>query len=521
MNKTPIHVLLVEDSPDDAALQCRRFLRLDQEQWQVTHVELFSEAINACGNNQIDVILLDLNLPDSKGLETVVKFVVAVPNVPIVVLTGCFDDQETALNALGLGAQDYLVKDQITMPLLVRTIRYAIERGQILKQLQDSERRFRGIFHNSFELRSLLTPEGNILEINQTALDLWGVKQEEVTTLRLWEMKCWSDSPEIQEQLQAAIAQAANGNTVRNEFPVRTTSEVVAWIDFSLKPLQDDRGKVILLIAEGRDITNVHHELRLRKQAEAELLTALTKEREFSQMKLNFVSLVSHEFRTPLTTIRSCKDLLVHYCRESMNQQKSKHFQRIEASINRMLHLLDNLLLVGQAEAGKLEFKPICLNLIEFCSDLVEELQINASSTHEIVFTHSGTCINAYMDETLLRLLLGNLLSNAIKYSPEGGNVTLALLCQDEVARFRIQDHGIGIPQEEASRLFESFQRASNVGKIEGTGLGLSLVKKSVDLHGGKIVVESEVGVGTTFTIILPLKSVVANQQQVNWLQRS
>jgi signal transduction histidine kinase len=117
------------------------------------------------------------------------------------------------------------------------------------------------------------------------------------------------------------------------------------------------------------------------------------------------------------------------------------------------------------------------------------------------------------MDENLLRPILTNLLSNAIKYSPEGGTVNFELVCQDEVVTFRIQDRGIGIPLEDLSQLFESFYRATNVGTIKGTGLGLSIVKKSVDLHGGQLAVESVVGVGTTFTVMLPLNSQVPNSE--------
>jgi signal transduction histidine kinase len=186
-----------------------------------------------------------------------------------------------------------------------------------------------------------------------------------------------------------------------------------------------------------------------------------------------------------------------------------------------MIQLLDNLLVIGKAEADKLEFNPAPLNLIKFCNNLVEELQLNAGSKHSlgkdahpqgmadvpkiIVFTSRGDCTNACMDENLLRQILTNLLSNAIKYSPKGEIVTFELSCQDKVAIFRIQDRGIGISLEDQEQLFEPFYRAANVGTIKGTGLGLSIVKKCVDLHNSHIFVESEVGVGTTFTVTLPL----------------
>ena len=169
-----------------------------------------------------------------------------------------------------------------------------------------------------------------------------------------------------------------------------------------------------------------------------------------------------------------------------------------------MTQLLNDVLLIGQAEVGKLDFSPQTIDLNQFCRDLVEEMQISTQS-HKIAWNSEGSCINANIDEKLLRHILSNLLANALKYSPQGGVVHFELICTPQAAIFRVQDSGIGIPLAEQANLFDSFYRASNVGTISGTGLGLAIVKKSVDLHDGKIAVESEIGVGTTFTVTLPL----------------
>jgi signal transduction histidine kinase len=240
------------------------------------------------------------------------------------------------------------------------------------------------------------------------------------------------------------------------------------------------------------------------KRLAAEISKVLEKEKELSELKSGFVTMASHEFRTPLTTIFSSTELLERYSHKFTETKKLQHLQRIQVAVKHMTHLLNDVLLIGKAEAGKLEFEPTQLNLVQFCRGLVEDIQVSTDN-HTIAFCSQGQCPNACMDEKLLRHILVNLLSNAIKYSPQGGTVQFDVICQQEEVIFRIQDEGIGIPAADQVNLFNSFHRASNVGTISGTGLGLAIVKKSVDSHGGKITVTSEVGSGTTFIVAIPL----------------
>jgi signal transduction histidine kinase len=242
-----------------------------------------------------------------------------------------------------------------------------------------------------------------------------------------------------------------------------------------------------------------------RKRRDAELLKALEKERELNELKSQIVSVVSHEYRTPLTTILSSAELLEHYGHKWTDEKKHQHLRRIQTTVHHLTQLVSDVLLLDKAEAGKLEFNPTPLDVVVFCRELVEQLQLTASNEHTIRFVSQGEYTQVCLDEKLVRQILTNLLSNAIKYSHPHGSVHFAVaFVQGEVV-FRIQDEGIGIPPEDQEQLFESFHRASNVGTIPGTGLGLAIVKKCVDLHGGQITMESEVGVGTTFTITLPL----------------
>jgi signal transduction histidine kinase len=237
------------------------------------------------------------------------------------------------------------------------------------------------------------------------------------------------------------------------------------------------------------------------------MIKALEREKELRELKSRFISMTSHEFRNPMTSILSSIELLETYGQTWTAEKKLKHYDRTKAAVRRMTELLEDVLLVSQAEAGKLEFNPTPLALKTFCSDLVEEIQLGVGETHKINFVYSGSDINACMDEKLLLHILMNLLTNAIKYSSPDTTVFFGCYCEDGEVTFKIKDEGIGIPTEDQQRLFESFHRAKNVGNIPGTGLGLAIVQRSVELHNGKITFTSEVGVGTTFIVSLPLNN--------------
>lgn len=271
------------------------------------------------------------------------------------------------------------------------------------------------------------------------------------------------------------------------------------WVELNIAPVTDQTGWYTHWISVQRDITE-------RKQIEEKNFKALEKEKELGELKSRFVSMVSHEFRTPLTTILSSTELLEHYGHKSSEKEKLGFFHQIRTATQRMTQLLNDVLAINKAEAGKLEFKPSYLDLKKFCLALVEEMQINSENKYVISFSSQGQCTDTYIDQKLLLHILTNLLSNAIKYSPQNETIYFELDCRNEDAVFQVKDKGIGIPTEKQQRLFEPFHRGENVGNIPGTGLGLSIVKRLVELHKGSITVASQVGVGTTFTVRLSSK---------------
>lgn len=379
-------------------------------------------------------------------------------------------------------------------------VRHEAERKSAENELRKSEQKFRAIFETMSQFIGLLTPEGRIIEVNETALQLVDVKREEILGQLYWETPWWTHSPQQQKRLKAAIAQASKGEWIRFETEHIRADGITIFVDFSLKPILDESGKAVMLIPEGRDVSD-------RKRAEAEIINNLEKERELNEIKTRFVSMVSHEYRTPLSTILSSLELIEHYGHLSTQQEKQGYYQQIRVAIHRLTELLNDVLTLNKSEAGKIIFNPIPLDLKQFCQDLVAELQRNIVTNHRIHLSIQEQYSEIEMDERLLRHIFSNLISNAVKYSPNGGTIGFEIEFQDQTSTFLIQDQGIGIPPESLQNLFDAFFRADNVGNIAGTGLGLSIVKRLVEAHRGSISVKSQLEAGTTFIVRLPLNT--------------
>ncbi|MEH1788898.1 MAG: PAS domain S-box protein [Nostoc sp.] len=271
------------------------------------------------------------------------------------------------------------------------------------------------------------------------------------------------------------------------------------WNEFSIVPVADQTGSYTHWIAVQRDITG-------RKRLD-EIRMALERERELSVLKTRFFSMASHEFRTPLSTALAAAQLLENCQDEWDNSSKRlRNLQRIQLSVKNMVQMLDDILTINRAETGKLEFNPKLINLEEFCAYFVEEMRLSTDERHTLSFACKGKAVSAWVDERLLRSILSNLLLNAIKYSPQGRNVNLSLEFESDMVILQVQDQGIGIPLADQKHLFQPFHRGKNVRSIPGTGLGLVVVKKCVDLHQGHINIATEVGIGTTCAVTLPLK---------------
>jgi signal transduction histidine kinase len=234
-----------------------------------------------------------------------------------------------------------------------------------------------------------------------------------------------------------------------------------------------------------------------------QLQAALEQERELKELKSRFVSVLSHEFRSPLGTIAGFAHIIEQH--QLPPKQQADFLKRIQSAVSRMVALLDDVLELSKAESTYSVLNPISFQIAPFCRQLIEELKVSVGSRYIIQFICDDEYSMVRLDETLIRQILTNLLSNAIKYSEPNGTIQLRLNYQPEALVFQVQDEGIGVSPSDQERLFESFYRASNATQISGTGLGLAIVKQAVERQGGTISVASQLNVGTTFTVTLPL----------------
>ena len=297
-----------------------------------------------------------------------------------------------------------------------------------------------------------------------------------------------------------AYPQLAAGQHYRGEVRLRRKDGSFAWLEVcgtAVDPPDLSRGTIWTYL----DISQRH-------EAEEATLAALEQQRQLNELLARFVSMTSHEFRTPLAAIFSSAQLLRRYGARLQEPEKEELYASIEAGVKRMTAMLDNVLEFGRAQTGRLEFAPRDLDLRTLCEDIVaeqrraQEAAAGAQPVIEIDWRLPGS--GARVDESLVRRILGNLLSNAVKYSPTGGRVRLAVTRTDANLRLVVEDEGIGIPAEDLPRLFGTFHRARNVGAIAGTGLGLAIVKRAVECHGGIIEVASTPGRGSRFSVALP-----------------
>lgn len=415
------------------------------------------------------------------------------------------------------------------LTFMIGTISDITERKNYEEQIKINESRFRNYFESSPIATFIWQKENDDFVLttinkaglklsNDTAMDFIGLSLNRIYNDRediksdFW--KCFNKKKTFSKEINYLTSGSKSENIVIFTFAYIDESTVLLHTNditekyraeeelikhrFHLEELVQQRTKELKEVN-----SKLEEEVENRKKAESLVKSALQKERDLNKLKTDFISMTSHEFRTPLTSILASADFLEMFGSKIPADKMHKHLMNIQNSVTDMNLLLEDVLTVSRIEKGKITNSPIEINLKDFCINLVEQHETQLKKNQKIglkFFAEEQFVI----DPKLLKHMLSNLLSNAIKYSHENGKIELTALDQNDELIFKVSDNGLGIPKKELNLIFEQFKRSSKTTEIQGTGLGLYIVKTSVDMLNGKIEVESTEDEGSTFTIKLP-----------------
>jgi PAS domain S-box-containing protein len=367
------------------------------------------------------------------------------------------------------------------------------------KALAESEAKYRKVVEHVSE-GILVTGGGRILYANPRALALTGIDEATALTRPFIDFL----HPEDRERVVQNNVRRLRGEPVesRYQFRVINTSGETRWVEIS-GVVVDWQGEPATLNFLS-DVTN-------RRQAEDELRSALAKERELSELKSRFVAVASHEFRTPLAAILSSIELLDDYGSRLPEEERREVVGLVKGAVARMNGMVEQVLLTSRLEAGQFKFDPQPHAVADVLVQVAAELEQAHPQASRVQMRCQALDAPRRVDARLLRHVLMNLLGNALKYSPPDSPVRCSLEADGDELRLEVADSGIGIPTSDLPRLFERFHRGTNVGNIQGTGIGLHVVRECVQLHGGFVDVDSEPGRGTTFRVRLHAPAVAAS----------
>ncbi|MEN9525172.1 MAG: hypothetical protein RLZZ256_556 [Bacteroidota bacterium] len=407
-----------------------------------------------------------------------------------------------------------------------------------LKKVQESfdyeKTHLASLFENATEGILLTNRSGEIILVNPSAERIFGYRAEELighTVDHLIPNRFQHHHHQLREQFheQPSNRRMGTGRDLfarrkdGSEFPVEVSLShyqrkeeafVIAFIvDITQRKKAEEELKLVneLIRRLNVELENKVEErtkglteaLAQIESSQAELQRLLDRERELGEIKSRFVSMASHEFRTPLSTILSSATLASKYPKEDQQSMRERHLTRIRESVDHLNRLLEDFLSLGKLEEGRSSLSFSDFHVGDFITELVEEMNLQLRPGQQIRVQQAGKPM-CCTDKRLLKNALLNLLSNAIKFSPENGSINLTLLNQDSRMAITVTDEGIGIPKPDLSHLFSSFFRASNATQIQGTGLGLSLVKRYAELLGGSVDLKSELGKGTAVKLMIP-----------------
>jgi PAS domain S-box-containing protein len=374
----------------------------------------------------------------------------------------------------------------------------AVKQAQV--DLEESKQRLEAILENLVDGIITFDEHGTIETLNSAGATIFGYDREEIIGQNISMLVPALNQPGMDDSVVDFITRLGG---LGDELDGRHKDGSIFPMYFAVSQLS---------LGEKRLFTAIIQDFTERKYLEAQmwdkerLNTALDKERELRDLKNRFISMMSHELRTPLAAIKLANSMLQMYGEQSSEEEKWESYETIDQQVEYLTELVSDVMTISKTDFTGAEFEAESVDLETYCRDVIEHIMLAYQMKRGIEFIGVNKRVEARVDTKLLHRALTNLLTNAIKYSPDDKSIVVTLTVSDQFeAIIRVSDQGIGIPEEDLPRLFEPFHRAANVGKIHGTGLGLAIAKQAIELHGGRIAVESKVGIGTTFTISLPV----------------
>ena len=490
MSAHQIRALLIEDDPDDILLLKESLADIGMGKIKLDYADRLSRGLIQLGGQSYDVLLLDLNLPDSRGLDTLNTTVKRFPKLPVVVLSGLADDAIT-IEAVRRGAQDYLVKGEISGPLVMRVVRYAIERKQVEAVLRASEARYRTLVDTSPNGITLADLEGKLLLCNKQAARLHGfAKPEAMLGMDVFKLV----APEERRQAALNTQKSLNESRVFNiEYTLLRRDGSQFPGEISTAVLRNSTGTPTGFISITRDISERKNAIEAEKQ-----LVMLEKE---------FISSVSHELRTPLLSLMEYLDLLRKgNIKDAFVQKEFLTHAAIDAS--RILDMVDELLDFSLLEGDRLTLNREKVDIARVITDVLQLFREQANSKQvSLLSAPMESALVAEVDPSRMRRVLAKLVENAIKFSEKENKVLVTAKTMNGEIVINVIDEGLGITLEDSSRIFEKYSQFSQPldNGTHGMGLGLYISKQIVEAHGGTLAVSSQLGAGSTFTITVPV----------------
>lgn len=482
-------VFLIDDDADDYMMVRDMISAMPKGEFHLDWEADFNDALPIMQKQQHDIYIVDYVLGEKNGLELIRQAFPNGCNLPIILLTA-HGRRDVDEEALALGVTEYFDKADIRLPLLERAMRYAINNKKIEADLRKSEMLFRSLIQSATDYIQVLNLEGIITRTNQATLRNAGYEEKEIVGHPFANFLTPTSKATLQTVFPTIIEQGEG----RQELEFLHKDGSIRYMDCSWSVIRNTVGQYIVVMQ--RDVTD-------RKRNEEALQESLVREKEMSELKSRFVSIASHELRSPLSTIQNNIYMLKNYAHKLDDTAREGKLDKISLMVEHISELMQDVLSLNNIETGQSDFNPIPVQLDTFCRDIVEEFQNQKEQKHTLKFEYQQP-LKATVDSRLMRQVVTNLLDNAIKYSKPNTNITLSLSLEGNKILLKVIDQGIGIPNDDKDRMFQPFRRAGNVGNTVGSGLGLSIVKQAVDLHGGTITFSSQENVGTTFTVTLP-----------------